>query len=205
MKLMFVSLNELQCLQPCLWYLPLHIVSFYLLHFRYQKDALCQEGTMLLRHGQVPFCCSLMFKKFLSLSNHSIIVCVKRKRINRGVGYGLEFPVEYIFCGNEKAIQWAKRTLDAVDGNAKKGLRYLKQSHFEKKNLLFLTCVLLSLACPLLGGNFHRDNLNRTWTFCPLMRGVRYFRVFCKGFVLIFCDLLTFVYYLEVPAIQDAC
>ena len=38
----------------------------------------------------------------------------------RGVGYGLEIPTEYRFYGNEKAIQWAKRTLDAVDGNMKK-------------------------------------------------------------------------------------
>ena len=106
---------------------------------------------MLLRHGQVPFCCSLMFKKFLSLSNHSIIVCVKRKRINRGVGYGLEFPVEYIFCGNEKAIQWAKRTLDAVDGNAKKGLRYLKQSHFEKKKSVISNLCFAFSGLPTIG------------------------------------------------------
>ena len=34
--------------------------------------------------------------------------------------YGLEIPAEYIFYGHEKAMQWAKRTLDAVDGNVKK-------------------------------------------------------------------------------------
>ena len=39
---------------------------------------------------------------------------------NRGVGCGLEISVEYIFYGNEKAIQWAKRTLDGVDENVKK-------------------------------------------------------------------------------------
>ena len=61
-----------------------------------------------------------MFKKQLSLPNHSIRVCVKEKIINRGVGYELEIPAEYIFYGNEKAIQWAKRTLDGVDGNVKK-------------------------------------------------------------------------------------
>ena len=61
-----------------------------------------------------------MFKKFLSLPNHNIRVCVKGKRINRGVGYGVEIPTEYILDGNEKAIQWAKRTLDGVDGNVKK-------------------------------------------------------------------------------------
>ena len=55
-----------------------------------------------------------MFKKFLSLPNHSIRVCVK------GNGYGLEIPAEYIFYRNEKAIQWAKRKLYGVDRNVKK-------------------------------------------------------------------------------------
>ena len=75
---------------------------------------------MFLWHGQVPFCYSLMFKKFLTLPDYSIRVCVKGKRIDCGVVYGLEIPAEYIFYGNEKVIQWAKRTLDGVDGNFKK-------------------------------------------------------------------------------------
>ena len=33
---------------------------------------------------------------------------------------GQEIPAEYIFYGNEKAILWAKRTLDGVSGNKKK-------------------------------------------------------------------------------------
>ena len=107
-------------------YLPLYIVSFHLVCFWYRKDVLCQEGIMLVWLGQFPFCCLLMLKKFLSLPNHSIRVCIKGKRINRRVGYGLEIPVEDIFYGNEKAIQWAKRTLDGVDGNIKKKLRDLK-------------------------------------------------------------------------------
>ena len=43
-----------------------------------------------------------------------------KKRINRGVGYGMEIPVEYIFYCNEKAIQCAKKTLDGVDRNVNK-------------------------------------------------------------------------------------
>ena len=52
----------------------------------------------------------------------------KGKKINRGVGYGLEFSAECIFDGSEKAVQWAKRTLDGVDRNVKKKtvLRRLK-------------------------------------------------------------------------------
>ena len=61
-----------------------------------------------------------MFTKFLSLPNYNIRVCVKGKRINREVGYGLEILAEYIFYGNEKTILWAKRALDGVDENVKK-------------------------------------------------------------------------------------
>ena len=85
--------------------------------------------------------------KFVSLPNRSIRVCLKGKRINHGVGYGLEIPAEHMFYGNEKAIQWAKRTLDRV---------------ILIKNQLFPTCVLFFLACLLLGGNFHWDNPNST-------------------------------------------
>ena len=77
-------------------------------------------GWMLLWQRQVPFCYSLMFKKFLYLPNHSIRLCLKEKIINRGVGYEPEIPGEYMFYGNEKTIQWTKRTLDAVDGNVTK-------------------------------------------------------------------------------------
>ena len=68
-----------------------------------------------------------MFKKFLSLPNHCIGVCVKRKIMNRVVGYGVEILAEYIFCGNDKAIQWAKRTLDGVNGNVKKKIKMFKK------------------------------------------------------------------------------
>ena len=61
-----------------------------------------------------------MFKNFLSLPNHSIRVCVKGKRINRGVGYGLELPTEYIFYGNGKVFQCAKKTSDGVEMNGGK-------------------------------------------------------------------------------------
>ena len=74
-----------------------------------------------------------MFKRFLSLPNHSIRVCVKEKRINRGVGYGLEIPAEYIFHGNEKAIQLAKRKLDGVNGNVKKSFKMFKIKSLWKK------------------------------------------------------------------------
>ena len=79
---------------------------------------------MFLWHGQVPFYYLLMFKKIFFLPNHNIkrYVSSEKKRINRWVGYGLEIPTEDRFCGNERAINWANRALDGVDGNVKKKL-----------------------------------------------------------------------------------
>ena len=70
--------------------------------------------------GNVPFLYSSTFKKFLFLPNHTIKVLVTGKRINHGAGYGLEIPVEYVFNGNEKALQWAKKNLDKIDANVNK-------------------------------------------------------------------------------------
>ena len=55
-----------------------------------------------------------------SLINHIIRMSVTGKRINRGAGYGLEILVEYVFNGNEKALQWAKKNLDNIDANVNK-------------------------------------------------------------------------------------
>ena len=40
--------------------------------------------------------------------------------MNRGARYGLEIPVEYVFNGNEKDLQWAKKNLDNIDANVNK-------------------------------------------------------------------------------------
>ena len=91
-----------------------------------------------------------MFQKFLCLPNHSIRVCVKRKRIKRGVGYGLEIPAKRIFYGNGKAFSWQKEHQMLSMGMWKNVLRCLKQSNFEI-NQLFPTCVLSFMASSLLG------------------------------------------------------
>ena len=84
------------------------------LRFKREDDNILDKNTVTVIHsnhigprvvGHVPFSYSSTFKKFLSLPNHTIRVLVIRKRINRGVGYGLEIPVEYVFNDNEKALQ----------------------------------------------------------------------------------------------------
>ena len=67
--------------------------------------------------GHVPFCYSSLFMKFFSLPYHCIKVCVEGKRVNRGVGYGLEIPAEYTFVGNEKVVEWLKKAIAKVDRN----------------------------------------------------------------------------------------
>ena len=67
--------------------------------------------------AHVPFLYSSTFEKFLSLPNHTIRVLVTGKRINHRAGYGLEIPVQYVFNGDEKALQWAKKNLDSIDEN----------------------------------------------------------------------------------------
>ena len=79
--------------------------------------------------GHVPFLHSSTFKKFFSLPNHTIRVFVTEKRINRGAGYVLEIPVEYVFNGNEKAFQSSKKNLDNIDANVNKKVgRCLKEN-----------------------------------------------------------------------------
>ena len=139
---------------------------------RRDKASLAWPGSILpfVNVQEVSFSSKLQHKR-----------CVKGKRINRGTGYGLEIPDEYIFYDNEKAIQWAKRTLDGVAGDVKeKVLRCVK--YILKKISYFQLVFCFFLACPLLGRNFHRNNPNRNSTFCPLTRGVRYCCPLFRGF-----------------------
>ena len=72
-----------------------------------------------------------MFKKFLTLPYHSIRVCIKGKRIDRGVGYGLQISAEYIFYGNE-------RKLGGIDGDKEKNKVILKKISYFELVLCFL-------------------------------------------------------------------
>ena len=68
----------------------------------------------MTRTGSILLFANVQEISFSSKSQHR--VCLTGKIINRGVRYGLEIAPEYVFYGNEKAIQWAKKTLDGVDG-----------------------------------------------------------------------------------------
>ena len=54
--------------------------------------------------GHVPKNLSKIFKIFLTLPNCAIKWKVTGKRLNRGAGYGLEIPVQYIFFGQERLL-----------------------------------------------------------------------------------------------------
>ena len=116
----------------------------------------------------------LLFVNVQKITSSSKWECVTGKRINRG------WEWESYSMG-KKDIRWCPWEYE------KKCFKMSKIKSFWKK-FTCLLYVLFFLPCPLLGGNFHRDNPNRLWTFRPLMRGVRYFWFF-RYFVIWRCSL----------------
>ena len=55
-----------------------------------------------------------MVSKFLQLTNHHARVEVTGKRVNCGVGLGLEIPVNCFF-GDIRLITWVKKILEKLD------------------------------------------------------------------------------------------
>ena len=56
----------------------------------------------------VPFYWSELANKFLKFPNHHISVVGTGNRVNRGIGLGIEIPVDYIFHGDNQVIGWFK-------------------------------------------------------------------------------------------------
>ena len=56
--------------------------------------------------GHVPLNCSKMLSKFLQFTN--VRVDVTEKRVNHGVGLGLEIPINYFFYGDTRVTTWMK-------------------------------------------------------------------------------------------------
>ena len=70
-----------------------------------------------------------MVSKFLQLTNHHARVEVTGKRVNRGVGLGLEIPVNYFF-GDTGLITWVKNSLKKLDNELHvKVKKRIKQKH----------------------------------------------------------------------------
>lgn len=61
---------------------------------------------------------ALHLTKFLKRPTNSGKVTVMGKRVNRGAGYGLELPCEYLFDGDKFSCEWLKKKL------AKEGFDY---------------------------------------------------------------------------------
>ena len=57
--------------------------------------------------GPVPLNWSKMLSKFLQFTNHHVGVDVTEKRVNHGVGLGLEIPINY-FYGDTRVTTWMK-------------------------------------------------------------------------------------------------
>ena len=60
--------------------------------------------------------------------------------MNRGAGYGLEIPVQYIFVGAEKAVEWAEKHIKKVFENVNKNvIKCLKWKNVKKLMNNFLS------------------------------------------------------------------
>ena len=65
--------------------------------------------------GHVPLYWSESANKFLKFLNHYPTVAVTGNRVNRGIGLGLEIPVDYFFHGGNRVIQWFKKSIEKPD------------------------------------------------------------------------------------------
>ena len=61
--------------------------------------------------GHLPKLMALHVTKFLKRPTNSGKVAVTGKRVNRGAGYGLELPCEYLFYGDKFSCEWPKKKL----------------------------------------------------------------------------------------------
>ena len=73
--------------------------------------------------GHVPKNLSKIFHQFMKIPNSTIGCKVTGKRVNRGVDYGLEIPVQYRFIGAKKAVKWAKKYVTKVFQNIDKKVK----------------------------------------------------------------------------------
>ena len=85
-------------------------------HDKFAVAILLEEKVV----GHVPINLSKIFHQFLKIPNCTIGCKVTGKRVNRVAGYGLEIPVQYIFVGAEKVVEWAEKQIKKVFENVNK-------------------------------------------------------------------------------------
>ena len=61
--------------------------------------------------GQVPKLMATWLTRFLKRHTNCGKVVIKGKRVNRGGGFGLEVPCEYIFEGDNFSCEWLHRSI----------------------------------------------------------------------------------------------
>ena len=65
--------------------------------------------------GHVPLFLSKTLNKFLRSPGSNASCKVTGTRINRGIGVGLEIPIEITFVGKETATEWLKKALHRIN------------------------------------------------------------------------------------------
>ena len=96
--------------------------------------------------GHIPVYWSELADKFLNILNHHIRVVVTGKRVNRGIGLGLEMALDYFFDGDSRVIECFKKTIELFNKCTD-----VKVENFFKITHFFCYCFLIykKLVCPL--------------------------------------------------------
>ena len=77
--------------------------------------------------GQVPLYWNELANKLLKFPYHHIRVVITGQRVNSGIGLGLETPVDYFFHGDNRVIDWFKKSIEKLDKcNEDKEEKYIK-------------------------------------------------------------------------------
>ena len=89
------------------------LLSFYShLHLLLSQASVRIDWLCLQLVGHVPLNWSKVVSKFLQFTNHHVCVNVTGKRVNCGVGLGLEIVVNYFFYGNARVITYVRNGLE---------------------------------------------------------------------------------------------
>ena len=80
--------------------------------------------------GHAPKNLDKIFHQFMKIRN-----CTIGCKTNRGVGYGLEIPVQYRFIGAKKAVEWAEKNVIFFFENINKTVNKRVKKNCKKKKI----------------------------------------------------------------------